>query len=217
MSNKKTSVFISGSDFLIQKGISALVNSLPHLIPVDIKTGSLYQQVKTTPDEVQLLIHEFEKAPQSLYEQIELILDHTSTRVLLIVGTIEKGNIQKLIRIGVKGIVTKQCSKEEIINAISTTLKGELFLCSKVLKVILNDNNSTQNQKQAEISLLTKRELEVLPLITKGHTTLTIADILNVSVHTINSHRKNILKKLNVKSPIELIVYAMEHNLVDKN
>ena len=51
-------------------------------------------------------------------------------------------------------------------------------------------------------------------LITKGHKTVQIADELNVSVHTINSHRKNILKKLNLKSPTELIVYAMETGLV---
>lgn len=217
MSNNKTSVFISGSDFLIQKGISALVSSLPNFHIVDMNSQPLYDQVKAAPDGIHLLIHEFEKGSKSLYEQLESILSNTTTKVLLIIGTIEKESVQKLIKIGVKGIVTKQCSKEEIINAISTTLKGELFLCSKVLKVILSEENSIRNQGQVEIALLTKRELEVLPLITKGHTTMTIADILNVSVHTINSHRKNILKKLNLKSPIELIVYAIENNLVDKN
>jgi DNA-binding NarL/FixJ family response regulator len=61
---------------------------------------------------------------------------------------------------------------------------------------------------------LSPREYEVLQLITKGQKTVDIADTLHVSVHTINSHRKSILKKLNMKSPAELIVYAMESGIV---
>jgi DNA-binding NarL/FixJ family response regulator len=61
---------------------------------------------------------------------------------------------------------------------------------------------------------LSKREFEVLELIAKGFRTADIAEKLFVSIHTINSHRKNILKKLKLKSPAQLIVYAIESKLV---
>ena len=79
---------------------------------------------------------------------------------------------------------------------------------------MLIENEQEAKEVDCEPTDLSPREFEVLQLITKGHKTVQIADELNVSVHTINSHRKNILKKLNLKSPTELIVYAMETGLV---
>ncbi len=73
---------------------------------------------------------------------------------------------------------------------------------------------SPGEKDDCEPTNLSPREFEVLELITKSMTTAQIADELHLSVHTINSHRKNILKKLNLNSPAELIVYALETGLV---
>ena len=63
-------------------------------------------------------------------------------------------------------------------------------------------------------SVLSQREQQVLAHIVKGKSTQEIASILSISVHTVSSHRKNILRKLNLKSPVQLIAYALEHSLV---
>ena len=71
-----------------------------------------------------------------------------------------------------------------------------------------------EQEENCEPTDLSPREFQVLKLITKGKKTVEIADNLNVSVHTINSHRKNMLKKLNLNSPTELVVYAIESGIV---
>ncbi len=64
------------------------------------------------------------------------------------------------------------------------------------------------------VALLTQRETQIIQLIAEGNSTVTIARKLNLSHHTINSHRKSILKKLNIKSPAQLIIYAIDTGLV---
>lgn len=208
-------ICVSGSDFLVTKGISALIKAMPAYQLVESGEASLYDQVTTAPAKPDLLIAVIERGSPSLFTQLDLIIRTTTTKVLLVLGSLEKDTIHVIKKIGIKGIITKQCSKEEITNAITTTLQGQPFLCGKVLDILFSDKDP-ENKPNADVSLLSKRELEVLALITQQNTTSEIAELLNLSVHTINSHRKSILKKLNLKSPIELIVYALEHKLTEK-
>src|SRR5690606_17139623 len=129
MINHSVTVFISGDDFLIKKGIKALVQTMPDYNAVELFRSSLFESFRTTPEKPQLLIHEFERPEASLFEQIEKINQTADVPVLLIMGSLEKTNIQRFIQLGVKGIITKKCSKEEIVNAIGTTIKGERFFC----------------------------------------------------------------------------------------
>lgn len=213
MIGKTLNVLIAGSDFLIRKGICALINSIPGFHPVEAE-GDEILQILSSGNGPDLLIYECEKVTLLTIDQVKRISKNPDLKVLLILGTFNKSEIQKLISYGIKGIITKKCSKEEINSAILSTSKGELFFCNKVLNIILNDADSKEDNDGNEV--LSAREMEVLTLITKGNTTAAIAELLSLSVHTINSHRKNILRKLNLKSPIELIVYALDNNLIKK-
>ena len=141
------------------------------------------------------------------------VVQSKATNVLVITNEDKREHIKPLLDMGIKGIVTKQCSQSEILNAIESVSKNTRFYCNRILDVLI-ENEQEAKEVDCEPTDLSPREFEVLQLITKGHKTVQIADELNVSVHTINSHRKNILKKLNLKSPTELIVYAMETGLV---
>lgn len=189
---------------------------MPPFKAIESSNHALWESLASLPEMPQLLIHEFEHAGPKQYAQLEKI-KKIDMPVLLIMGVLEKASIQRLIDLGVEGIITKQCSKEEIVTAIDTTVKRERFFCGKVLSLLFDQKNKGYSVAQPKINVLSPREKEVLSLITKGHTTQRIAEILHLSVHTINSHRKSILKKFNLKSPVELIVYALENNLVDKD
>ncbi|MEQ9306261.1 MAG: response regulator transcription factor, partial [Marinoscillum sp.] len=141
------------------------------------------------------------------------VVQSRATNVLIITNEDKKEHVKPLLDLGIKGIVTKKCSQAEIINAIESVSQNNRFYCNRILDLLIEDDKSAK-EVDCEPTDLSPREYEVLQLITKGHKTVQIADELNVSVHTINSHRKNILKKLNLKSPTELIVYAMETGLV---
>lgn len=160
-----------------------------------------------------VLLMDYEGDDPVLKSLLTQVVQSKATNVLVITNEDKREHIKPLLDMGIKGIVTKQCSQSEILNAIESVSKNTRFYCNRILDVLI-ENEQEAKEVDCEPTDLSPREFEVLQLITKGHKTVQIADELNVSVHTINSHRKNILKKLNLKSPTELIVYAMETGLV---
>lgn len=127
--------------------------------------------------------------------------------------------VQEMLKLGCKGYITKNNAGEHIIDAIKAVAKGDQYFSADIQKMLLK---TLSGQQVADGSLpdefkaesLTERELEVLKLITKQFNTPEIADKLNVSASTIETHRKNLLKKLKVKNAVGLAMYAVKHKIV---
>ena len=135
------------------------------------------------------------------------------TKLLVISNDRNKDNILKVIKSGVTGYLSRECGKEEIINALFTIHRGEKFFCNKILDVIIEKQNNPQNDLSQ--SNLSEREIEVIKLIASGYSNKEIVDKLFISIHTLYTHRKNVMKKLNFKSPVELVLFALDCGLID--
>lgn len=137
-----------------------------------------------------------------------------NTRVLIVTADDDKKNIFSILECGVNSILTKNCSKEEIINAIKATAKSEKFFCNKVLDIILEKHlGNEEKESNCLPSSLTAREIEVVNLVAQGLPTKEIAERLCLSTHTIYTHRKNIMKKLQINSVSEMILYAINSGI----
>lgn len=134
-------------------------------------------------------------------------------KVLIISDIEHPREVLSILEKGVQGYLTRQCDEDEIIHAIFAIARGEKFYCNKVLDIILNKQFDTEDEN-CEPTILTERENEITALIASGLTNKEIADQLHLSPHTIHTHRKNIIKKLGVKSVSELTVYAMNVGLI---
>ena len=108
-------------------------------------------------------------------------------------------------------VVMKDSSKEEVISALQCTSRGERFICNHVGNILLNSKHLPRVQD----SVLTNTEKEILKEIASGKTTKEIAADRNLSFHTVNSHRKNIFRKLEVNNVHEATKYAMRAGIVD--
>ena len=115
--------------------------------------------------------------------------------------------VKQFVNSGVEGFLTKQCSPQEINAAIATLKDGGKYFCHSIIDLITSQDQNYQNE-------LSDREMQVIRYVGKGYSSEKIADELNLSIHTVNSHRKNVLKKLGLKSPTELIVYAVKQGWV---
>lgn len=135
-------------------------------------------------------------------------------KVLIISDIEHPREVLSILEKGVQGYLTRQCDEDEIIHAIFAIAKGEKFYCNKVLDIILNKQFDTE-EEDCEPTVLTERESEITALIASGLTNKEIADQLHLSPHTVHTHRKNIIKKLGVKSVSELTVYAMNVGLIE--
>jgi DNA-binding NarL/FixJ family response regulator len=120
-----------------------------------------------------------------------------------------------MLQAGVAGYMLKDCAYEELIKAIRTLMARQMYLSPKIAGTLVEDYRSKIAVRDASaLPGLTSREREVLQPIAEGKTTKEIADRLNVSVKTVETHRRNIMDKLKVKGTAELTKYAIREGLI---
>ena len=117
--------------------------------------------------------------------------------------------IKKMMENGASGYILKNSSKEELITAIHSVNDGSIFFSGEVGQAL----EEYQKYSKTKLPLLTPREKEVLELIAEGYTNPQIAEKIFLSQFTVDSHRKNLLAKLNVKNTAMLIKFAVENKL----
>ncbi|MBX7224527.1 MAG: response regulator transcription factor [Chitinophagales bacterium] len=127
--------------------------------------------------------------------------------------------IKELLEIGARGYILKNISREDLLKALDTVISGKPYLDPNVQeKMIQAMAGSDEEKDDAEdaklVENITTRELEILQLIALGLTSQEISNRLYISKNTVETHRKNLLSKLNVKNTAALLKYAYKHNLV---
>ncbi|MBI9040469.1 response regulator transcription factor [Lutibacter sp.] len=128
--------------------------------------------------------------------------------------------IKEVLKIGAVGFLAKKCAGENIVEAIIKVSKGEQYLEKSIQQKLLNTFNKQSTSKESIsqdgpfFSSLTPRELEVLQLIARQYNTKEISAELHISVNTVETHRKNLISKLNVKNVVGLAIYALKNDLV---
>jgi DNA-binding NarL/FixJ family response regulator len=120
------------------------------------------------------------------------------------------------MNVGVGSFVLSECSEAEILEALSEMLQGKDFMCGKIVDFLTSPAGALKSTR-CEGMVLTDREMDILKLIAEGHSNKQMADLLFLSPHTINTHRKNIMAKLQVNNTAGLVMYAVKENLLDRN
>lgn len=137
---------------------------------------------------------------------------YPSLKTLVVSMHIDGAMIDQLIRSNVDGYVPKNAEKDELLEAIRTITKGKTYFSAEIKRAY---TDAMFEHKKAEAISLTEREKEVLKLIAEEHTTQEIADTLFLSKHTIESYRKNLISKLQVKNLAGLTKHAIKMGLLD--
>lgn len=120
----------------------------------------------------------------------------------------------EMLKAGAMGYMLKDCAFEELVYAINSILKNQIYLSPKITTLVLKEYvHSTERDTASAFALLSKREREVLQLISEGKSTKYIANHLNISVKTIETHRQQIMNKLKIHSIAELTKYAIREGL----
>jgi DNA-binding NarL/FixJ family response regulator len=137
-----------------------------------------------------------------------------SKKILTLTMHEEPGFISKMVKAGTDGYVLKSAGKEELVTAIQTIMSGEKHFGKAVTDSLLMGMQSKKTTRSQYIPKLTRREKEVLQLIIQECSTEEIAEKLFISDTTVISHRKSLLRKLNVKNAAGLVRAAYEYNLL---
>jgi DNA-binding NarL/FixJ family response regulator len=133
------------------------------------------------------------------------------TKILAVSLHTQPVYVKKMMQNGASGYVTKNSSREEMINALLEISAGKKYICGEI-KNILAHNMCTENNKQSNISLLSLREMEMIDFVRQGLSSKEIAAKVNISVKTVEVHRYNILRKLSLRNSAELVNYINHYN-----
>ncbi len=129
----------------------------------------------------------------------------------------DQETIKDIVSLGASGYILKNTGKQEMLKAIKTVADGSLYFSEEVTQTILTSFTQEKDQPAATPVQLTPREIDILRLIVKEYTTAEIAQELCIAVNTVESHRKNLHSKLNVKNAAGLVKYAIKNGLVNIN
>lgn len=125
--------------------------------------------------------------------------------------------IKEVIKLGVNGYLSKKCAAESISTAIYSVYKGEQYYCDAIRDKILGSFSGIVDNSSVTAPIagnITERELQVLKLIAQEYSTREIGEELCLSPHTVDTHRKKLMNKLQVKTAIGLVKFALKNNLV---
>lgn len=120
--------------------------------------------------------------------------------------------VREILRAGARGYLLKDAIDSDLLNAVRAVARGEGYLSPAVSNAVLDDY---RRHVTDPIDLLSSREREVLQMIAEGKTNKEIANVLNLSVYTVDAHRGRIMEKLNLHSVNELVRFAVRNGLID--
>ena len=139
---------------------------------------------------------------------------HPDIKVIALSMHSDKQYIKGMLEAGAYGYLFKNCTYDQLTEAINTVSTGKKYLSDKITEVLIEDYLGKEADAKEGKALLTKREFEVLKLIAEGKPIREIADLLFVSIKTIGTHKQNILDKLELKSTTDLVKYALKNGII---
>ena len=149
------------------------------------------------------------------------VLTHRFPKLKILVLSMngKESFILKLIKVGAKGHLSSDTGRSEILEAIYTLRNGYEFYAKTITNILLNSflsNDGPDNKEKEKIQKgLSDREMEVLKLFAEGMSNRQIADKLFISVRTVETHKTNIMKKINIKTTVDLVKFAIKNNIIE--
>ena len=146
-------------------------------------------------------------------EATQLIRKYSpASRILGVSLHTQPSYARKMIQKGAMGYVTKNSSREEMFKAIIEVQNGRRYICDEI-KTILSEQVINGEDQHTGVNALSQREIEIINFIKKGFSSKEIAESLDISVKTVEVHRYNVLKKLNLKNSAALVNYINNSQL----
>ncbi|TCK86780.1 LuxR family two component transcriptional regulator [Natranaerovirga hydrolytica] len=217
MDESKIKILIADDHSMIREGLKQLIeleDDIEVVAQANDGLEALDKLVEYNPDVVLLDINMPNLNGLDVLKEIKKRKIPANVLVLTIHNEVEY--LYKAVEIGVQGYVLKDSESDVLISAIRSINKGETYIQPNMASLLFKRMNSKDAHKRSNINNeITKREIEVLKLITEGLLNKEIAYRLDISEKTVKNHVSNIFKKINVSDRTQAAVYAIKNNIVD--
>jgi two-component system, NarL family, response regulator NreC len=139
-----------------------------------------------------------------------------NTKIIILSMHADESYILRALAAGAKGYLLKESTESDVLPAVRSVQEGKPYFSASIAQVLLEDymRMMKQNNLQDSFDLLTEREKEVLQLLAHGKSNKEVAQLLNLSPHTIDSHRTNLMQKLELHNTAEIVLYAVRKGII---
>lgn len=200
---------------LLRAGIKTLLNGDPSIEVVgEATTGGEALDVtrEMLPDI--LLLDIGMSGNENLEALRQVLIEVPKTKVLLLTMHEDSALLQECLRAGASGYIIKRAAESELVDAIYAVQRGIIYIHPSLMASLVNPAQEISAKTTRQKQPLTSREIDVLKLIVQGYTSKQIAEALTLSTRTVETHRSNIMEKLDLHTRVDLVRYASQHNLL---
>lgn len=214
------SVFIVDDHQIVCDGIRALLSDVNDIevMGCAVNLTDLTEKIKGHYIHL-ILINIYDPTEEEIEKIRSFKREFPNMDLLILSMSKREGFILKTIKAGAKGYLTKDTSRNELIEAIYSIRAGYDYYAKQITNIILKNylrdtdpEHLLQDQKEKSLS---NREMEVLKLFGKSYTNKEIADKLFISIRTVESHKTNVMKKLNLRTTVDLVKFAIKNNIIE--
>ncbi|MCL6460410.1 two component transcriptional regulator, LuxR family [Flavobacterium micromati] len=215
----KTRIHLADDHQILIDGIKTLLqtNASFEVVGTSVNGINLFDEVSS--NNVDILILDINMPGKDGIEVIkEFVKKGFPCKVIILSSHDDLRIIKEVMNLGGSAYLTKKCAGENIIDAILAVNRGEEYFCrdvhQKIFTTVTKGNLKLNKRELHNNVILTERELEIIILISLEFSGKEISDQLFISANTVETHRKNIMKKLDAKNSISLVKYAIKNKLV---
>jgi DNA-binding NarL/FixJ family response regulator len=214
---KKIRILLADDHNIMRRGLRLLLERQPGFEVVgEAADGrqTVERAEATKPDIVVLDIAMPNMSGIEAAQRIRAVLPQVAIIILSMHS--DEGYVLRALKVGAKGYLLKDSAEDDLIEAIKAVSEGKAFFSPEISKILVEDYVRDMKKRGAEDSyeLLTSREREILQLLAEGKSNKDIATSLNLSLYTVETHRRNLQDKLNLHSVAELILYAVRKGVI---
>ena len=214
---KQIRILLADDHTVMRRGLRLLIESQPEFsVVAEASDGrqAVQQAEETMPD---VAVMDIAMPNLSGIEAAQRIATaQPNTAIVILSMHSDEGYVLRALKVGAKGYLLKDSAEGDLIEAIKAVHEGKTFFSPEISKMLVEDYVREIRTRGAEdtYDLLTSREREILQLLAERKSNKEIALALNISVYTIETHRRNIHEKLNLHSLAELILYAVRKGII---
>ncbi len=212
---KKIKLTIVDDHKIVRQGLKSLLIGHNHIQVIEsIGTAKeLFNHLKQTLPDV--IILDLKLPDMSGIDILKKLSNNKiNVKTIILSAHSSEENISNAVLAGAKGFLPKDTGREEFINAIETVYSGNLYFGKSISDIIYQNYVSNVKEKNKNKEILTDREIEIVKMICNGLLCKQVANKLNISIRTVETHKKNIFDKLQISNSVDLVKYAIRNNLI---
>lgn len=216
----KIAVAIIDTHNLLMEGLRTMLDPIEDM-EVLITTNDMNFFLKECEQQtIHVLIKNLNKITPQDIEDVERALHiMPKLKVLIISFSEDEDTIYKIIKAGAKGFLTNDATRQDLIEAVYSLRNGFDYFSKCITNILLNKYiniiQSKPNIEDKQLAKLSTREIEILKMWGSSCSNKDIADKLFISIRTVESHKTHIMQKLNLKTSVDLIKYAIKNNIIE--